>query len=317
MGLVLALSASTLGCGSATHDPVVRIGQTSIESATVKHWERALSLRAPITSSRAYSLESRHAKAIDYLISAHWLIREAEQRGLAIPAGTVKRYVEARLGFHVSLADINKKLSATGRTMSDVELEARAVLSAIKLREAILGQAPRVTRTEVVGYYTRHRDSFRRERRVVDLIEQLASRSAATALAHRLGPGRRFVKRAMHETVSRPTRYGEEHDLNASLVRAIYAAPLHKIAMPVLYVGNWVIFVVRGVERGPLPLTEAEGLIAEQLQALHRKQTLAAFIVKYRREWRAKTTCRTGFVVAECSESRENLESEAIPLPEA
>jgi hypothetical protein len=316
IGLVLAPTAGTMGCGKSASDPdAVRIGQIRIEPATVRHWERAISLRAAVTSSYGRSRASQRAQALDFLISSHWLIGEAARQGLALPLGAVRRRMEERLSALSHASNINRALAATGRTISDVEFEARAALAAVKLRETIFSHVPAATEAEIVRYYQGHRqDLFGQERRVVDLIETPKSRSAAISLASRLNPGQPFAKRAIHETVDRPTLQEEERNLNGHLVRAIFAAPLNRTAGPVSYFGKWVIFVVRGVERTPLGLPEATGSITETLLRIRRQHALKAFANRYRREWRSETICRTGFVVSECSESRHALAPEATPL---
>jgi hypothetical protein len=313
---VLALATSAVGCGESASRPApVQIGQIRIEPATVKHWERAISLRAVVTHSSARSRDSQRAQAVKFLISGDWLIGEAARQGLALPPGAVRQRMEERLGALSNTSKIDMALAATGRTISDVKFEARAALAAVKLREVILSRVPAATEAEIARYYQGHRqDLLGQERRVVDLIETPKSRSAAISLAKRLNPGQPFAKRAIHETVDRPTLQEEERNLNGHLVRAIFAAPLNRTAGPVSYFGKWVIFVVRGVERTPLGLPEATGSIAETLLRIHRQHALEVFAMQYRREWRSKTTCRTGFVVSECSESRETLDPEATPL---
>lgn len=90
---------------------------------------------------------------------------------------------------------------------------------------------------------------FHEETRVVDLIEGLASRKSAVALARRLGSGRRFERRAMRETVTRATTEEDKVAFNGHLVHAIFAAPLNKVAGPVSYAGRWVILVVRSTRK--------------------------------------------------------------------
>ena len=296
VGLGLVLMAGTGGCGKNASDAaVVRVGQTSIVATTVRHWERTISLGA-------------RAQALDFLISRNWLIGEAARQGLAIPDSAVRRRMEQRLGALSNTRKVNRALAATGQTISDVAFEARAALAIVQLRKAIFSRIPAPTETEIASYNRlHHRTPFREEVRLVDLIEQLKSRSAAIALANRLGPGQRFAKQAMRETVARPTPQEEEHDLNGHLVHAIFAAPAQKMAGPVSYLGNWVIFVVRHTDREPPEVPQ--GLLRTRQQ-----QALAAFVSRYRRRWRAETVCRAGFIVSRCSERVEDLGSETDPL---
>lgn len=282
----------------------------------MEHWAHAIDLGGTIISSSGQFGRNDRAQAVDYLISSNWLIGEAAKYRLTAPQSTVKRAIEERLGpLAHRQGEIETELASMGQTISDVEFEVRAALSAAKLREAIFGLVPAVTQTEIASYYERNRTLFRRERRVVDLIEGLESRAAAIALANGLGGGQRFAQRAVREIVPRPSLWQEEHANNGRLVRAIFAATVGKIAGPASYNGLWVMLIVRRIHPGGVrPLAEVRGDISEYLTESHRRSALAAFMAKYRREWSAKTTCRTELVVPECSEYRGSIESEANPL---
>jgi foldase protein PrsA len=53
---------------------------------------------------------------------------------------------------------------------------------------------------------------------------------------------------------------------------------------------------------GRQSLAQASAAIKQQLAATQREQRFAAFKAAFEKHWRAKTTCRAGYVVAECSE---------------
>lgn len=315
-GFLLMVLATVLGCGRSTSAPaVLRVGKTRIDAATVRHWEGAIGLGAGITSHDALPGESRRTQAVHFLISGTRVIEEATSRGLAISSSAVRRRVEDTFGDLSNTSKIDRALASTGRTIADAEFEARVTLASSELREAILSRTPAATEAEIAKYYRRHHlVLYPQERRGVDLIEQLRSRKAAIALANRLGPGKQFTRLAVHETVERPTLQEEEQDLNGHLVHAIFAAPIHRISGPVAYVGKWVIFVVRKVDRGPLGFPGATAEIGARLIRARRQAALKDFLVRYRREWRTKTSCRTGYVVPGCSESDESPPSERDPL---
>lgn len=313
-GLLLACLLNSVGCGSSSSvdpssaHPVV-VGNAQISSSTVAHWERAISLGAASVPG-----DSDRTKAVSYLVSGYWLIEEAAEEHLPAVSDEPMQRVEQHYGPDVhSPKTLEQKLAAKDLTTSDIELEARIARSAAALRKAVVAHVGTASPAEVKRYYERHNKLFFHEQRSVDLIEQLHSRTDAELLARKLGVGQGFSKRALREVVNEPIR-SEIGTFNRELVRAIFAAPVQRLGGPVRYAGKWVIFVVRQVFREPAPLAEVSEEIAERLRGVHQRQALEAFATKYRREWSAKTHCRTGFVAPGCSESPTRLNPEVNPL---
>lgn len=316
MAAVLVFTTTVTGCGGSASEPaVVRIGQAHIDAGTVKHWEHAIGLGAVVERSAKPPRESPHVRAIIFLITGNRLLEEARREGLTIPSSLVKRRFEDRLGDRSNRGDAKKSLASTGRTTADVEFEVRTALAASRLREAIFKRVPRPTEAEIASSYKQHHMLlYPQESRAVDLIEGAHSRSAAIALAKRLGPGQQFAELALHETVERSSPQEEEQSLNRHLAHAIFTAPLHKVTGPVSYIGKWVIFVVREVDRGPLGLPATTAEFTEHLLRARQQRALKAFIARYRREWQARTFCGAGYVVAGCSESGEKPELGMDPV---
>jgi hypothetical protein len=315
IAVVLVFAGATAGCGGSASGPaVVRIGHSRIDADTIRHWEHAIGLGVDVASASKPPRESPHVQAVTFLINGNRVLEEARRKGLTIPSSAVKRSVEQRLD-DLSKGDAKKTLASTGRTIADVEFEARTALAASRLRETLFKRVPAPTEAEIASYYRQqHMTLYPEETRSADLIEGAPSRSAAIALAKRLDPGSQFAKLALHETVARASPVQEEQNFNGHLVHAIFTAPLEKIIGPVSYAGKWVIFVVRGVNRGPLGVPAITAEFTERLLSAHRQLALKAFIARYRREWRARTFCGAGYVVPGCSESHENSELEVDPL---
>jgi hypothetical protein len=303
-----------VGCGESASDPAVKIGQTRIQAATVEHWENAPRLGPAEATGPS---NTRRDRALDFLISGYWLIGEATRQRLTVTPTAVKLRVEAALGSLGDAAKVASKLAAIGRTLADVEFEARVALSAVALSEWIAGQVESPTQSKMVTYYWTHSGQFRRERRVVDIIERIPSKAAAVALARSLGSGRRFAKRGFHEILQRPTRAEVLHNRTGNVVHAVFVAPLHKIIGPIRYLSHWAVFIVRRVLRGPLPFVEVESKIAGHFVAVGEPPVRDAFLSEYRSEWRAATKCQPDFIVPECSESHAGAISEANSIPRA
>jgi hypothetical protein len=299
----LALVMSVAGCGDGESDPVVaRVGHLKLHQSAIAHWAQAIHLGGLVTRS----VGSDRMQALDYLIFSQWLIDEAAKQGLSVPQSAVDRVVQERLGPLAHRRDeIEKSLVSMGQTISDVELEERAALSATKLRRAALRVAPPATRSEISSYYERHRILFHMDRRVVDLIEGLETTVAARALGRHLGPGERFEKQAIREVVRRPSLSQMAHASNGRLVRAIFAARVGQVAGPASYNRLWVMLVVRRIIPGRLrPLDEVTGDISKHLAEAYRRSVLESFIEGFQRRSRAETTCTSKLIVPECSNYR-------------
>jgi foldase protein PrsA len=318
IGVVLA-AATLIGCSGAASSPVaVRVGDLSIDQATVEHWAKAIGLGSAVGASLGRTAGTPRARALDFLISANWLIGEAADQGLPVSGHAVERGLKERMeSVPDGRSEFEAELSSTGQTISDVKLEVKAELAAKVLHDLVSSRVPGVTsQEEVLDYYHRHIARFRiPEKRLVNLIESIDSRAKAVALGERLGSGARFAKRALHESVARESPAEAKRQNNAELVRAIFAAPRGRVAAPARFNGSWVLIVATGRVPGRTKgLQEVESEIERRLLADRRRELFAEFTKAFRTKWTARTNCRPGFVVQKCSRYRGPFKPEGDPL---
>src|SRR5262245_40470260 len=248
VGAVLAATVMS-GCSGAGEGPVaVRVGDVSIGSDTVNHWASAIKLGSTVGASLGQKPGTPHERALAFLISANWLIGEAAEQGLAVTDTAADRVLKERAEAVGGRSAFEKELASIGQTSEDVKLEIKAELAVRALHDLVTSRMPIVAATqEVMDVYHRDIARFRvPEQRRVDLIEAIESRAAAVALGGRLGPGARFAKRALHESVARQTPAEAAKAGNAELVRGIFAATPGKVAPPARFDHRWVLIVVRG-----------------------------------------------------------------------
>jgi foldase protein PrsA len=319
VGVTLPGVSVLVGCSADASGPVaVRIGDISISEATVSHWASTMKLGSLIGASLGRVTGTPREKALDFLLSANWLIGEASEQGLAVSDAAVARGLKERMESVPNGRDeFEQELASTGQTTDDVRLEIKAELAAGLLRNLVASREPGVTsQEEVTDYYHRNIARFRvPERRLVDLIESIDSPAAAIALGERLGPGERFAKRALRESVARQSPAEAARDDNAELVHAIFDATPGKIAAPARFNGQWVLIVARrSIPGRTKSLKEVEVDIERRLLTEQRRELSAEFIKAYRAKWTARTDCRPGFVVQKCSQYRGALKPEGDPL---
>jgi foldase protein PrsA len=295
---------------------IARVAGRPIHEATVVAWARAIEAGSAAGPAWAPPHAGARERALDYLISAHWLIGEAAQRGLRVSARAMKRSISER----IEVAPRGREEfqgSAGEQTIPELTLEVQAELAAARLRTMVLSSVAPVTHAEVVAYYKRHRAIFHvRQRRQVDLVEGLPSRSAAIALGRHLGTGARFASRAEHELVQSTAPYeASTPEFNTGLLHAIFAARPGRLSGPVSFNDAWTLLVVRRVEPGEfIPLATIEPWISKRLLDGRRRRALARFAGPYSAKWRSRTSCSVRFVVAKCKQYRGPAQNEGDPL---
>jgi hypothetical protein len=310
------------GAGGAQRrggDPVVvSVAGTAIDKGTVEHWQHVFALGGPTTGPHPTLPGSPRQQALAFLISADWLIDEAAHQHLALQEHAIEQALEERRRANGG-AEFGEVLRADGQTMADVNFEIRAELAAKAIQQLLTRRASGFTQAELATYYRRHLQQFYvRETRITDLIEQLSSRAAASALVKRIGTGARFAKRAFRESLQLHADIGADPE-RANVERAIFKARAGVASSPMkLGIGlgvSWTVFVVRRIIPGRFEPLSAVRATARHLFADERERTLAAEYLKtYRRRWTAVTSCSSGFVAQGCAQYRGALRAEPNPF---
>ncbi len=330
LALVLAplLAAGLSGCGTASgisssvssatsSETVARVGHAAIDRGEVEHWASAIKLGNAVATALGQVSGTPRERALKFLISSHWILGEAAERGLSISSAAVERGLRQKIDAMAGgRRELEEELSSTGQTLADLRLEVKASLAVRRIRDAVGRRAAPVGRAEVMSYYARHRRRFYvPERRLVDLLEQIQGHAHAVALGKQLGSGARFAKHAIHELVRRQTEAEAANSSNGQLVRMVFAATPGRVAGPALYIGEWVLAVVRKLIPARIqPLAAVRGELSKSLILERRQQALRRFAAAYIREWSARTSCSPGYVVRGCSGHRGAPAAEDNPL---
>jgi hypothetical protein len=199
--------------------------------------------------------------------------------------------------------------------VDDVKLELEAELARAAVRQKVLSQTPAVAEPEVVDYYRSNRRKFLNpEMRTAELVENLPSPAAATALVKRIGIGPRFTKKALHEELQLNDGVHQEPDIER-VKRAIFVARPQVPSRPMSLNGYWTVFVLRKITPASFkPLAKVRPAIATHLATTHRQATLGAFTREYRQRWTAKTSCRPAYVVQGCAQYTEPVQPQPDPF---
>jgi hypothetical protein len=320
-GLACALAVAAAltvcaGCGGEAKSPaVVRVGAAQVDRATVEHWTRVFTRGQAIGGFDDEAQGSPSQRALALLISASWLRGEAAAQGVAPSRGAVEQALNDRREANGE-AEFKESLRAAGQTVADVTLELEAELAATAIRRKVISQSPAVTEAEVADYYRRNSHQFRNpEKRTAELIEDLPSPAAATALVARIGTGSKFSKRALHENLQINAGERLEPDIERS-IHAVFRARPGVVSAPIGLNGHWAVFIVRKITPSSLkPLAKVRPAILTHLTEQHRAATLSAFTSSYRTRWTAKTSCQPAYVVQGCAQYAGPARPQANPFP--
>jgi foldase protein PrsA len=305
------------GCGGSAQGPtVVRVGNAAIGSSTVAHWTRVISRGGLLGGLGGEPHGTPKQQALAFLISSDWLDGEAAKEGLAVSADAVDRVLTEHMKAD-GTAEFTENLHVAGKTIADVKLEIKAELAAAAIHRRLAAHTVQVSQREVVGYYESNRRQFRTpEERNVDLIEDLPSRSAAAALAERVGSGARFAKMALHERLNQAGERAAGVPEKDRVMRAIFSARPGKASRPMELNQAWIVFVVRSITPASYKsLANVQAAIAKQLDAQQRQRLVAEFEKGYRARWTARTSCRPGYVVQGCAQYAGPLRAGERALP--
>ncbi len=248
----------------------------------------------------AASIQSK--PALEFLVSADWLVGEAHDEGLGLSGPEFQqRLQERRTGaLAIDEAQFRKALATTGRTLGDVDLEIMAELASAKIRAKVMESAGEISQREVAAYYRAHGSQFvTPEKRYID-IYNLHSLAAAIRAKREVRAGRDFTEMPIFHEVVEPGE-GKRNPSKLAIEKAIFAASPGVLDGPVkLFEDHSIFKVTRIVASKPEPLTQVQRAIGEQLLNKRQRRRLAAFVKSWQRKWIARTNCSPGFVVRRC-----------------
>jgi foldase protein PrsA len=300
---VVLASVILAACGGGGSDGVVaRVGDAEITNATLDHWTTVLLGGHAAPASAIARRQALRWRALAFLISAEWLVAEAAARRALPSELAVHRLVDEReqRSFPGGKGELREFLHVSGQTVADMELEARVGLISSRLRQLATAKSPTVTPVLVADYYNSHPHTFvipeAREAR----ISNRKSAAAADEMIRRVRAGASFYALSVTETSERPNGVTAASSPEP-LIRAIYSARPHVLTGPIKEGPDYNVIEVERVRPATREtLRQASGAIAQQLREASLRRALVAAVGAWRTRWRAKTSCRPGYVVQKC-----------------
>lgn len=345
--MVLASSSAAGEVADSTIpvNAVARVGEDAVKYSTFRHWlniaavsgqrgpriyyhppgfTSCVKLKRKVTrASRAQrkiqcqtEYEGLRDQVLQFLILERWVAGEAAARGVALTAGEAETaFQEVKRDTFPKESDFRRFLRRSGMTAADARFQIAFNALYTKLRELAIAAAPAVTKEEVDAYYREHKEQFGQPELRDLLVVLTKTRARADAARAALERGQSFRQVAPRYSIDQTSRLNggrvlgvAEGSQEEAFDKALFRAPPGRLQGPIkVPFGYYVFKVVKITRAKQQTLAQARPAIREQLTVERRRQADDTFNTELRTTWRARTTCRTGFLVEQCGNG---------PLPE-
>ena len=339
LGAVLFALIGLSACGGVPSNAVVQVNGNPITKATFAHWmaiaaastSAAVGARAPAPEPPDYKACIAHAQAntptakgqpaptqavlkgqceqqykslqqevLGFLISASWVLGEAESLGVKVSDKEMhKRFEEVKSQQFPKAGEFEKFLASSGQTASDVLLRLKLALLAQRVQQKIAKRKANITHAQIAQYYKENPQRFGQpEKRNLKII-LTKTEEAASKAKKEIESGKSWASVAKSASIDPVTKNnggvlvgvvkGQEEK---SLDSAIFAAKTNVVQGPIKTVFGYYIFEVTSATPGKqLTLAQAEASIRQQLIATHQQTALTSFVKEFKQKWLAKTEC--------------------------
>jgi foldase protein PrsA len=294
------VTVALAGCAGGSSQIVTRVGTVPITQATLTHWMRAMAPRHVLPNTPD---EALRRQALSFLISSQWLIGEAAAEGIGVTKAQVaQRLAEKERPFPGGRHEFEGFLGAVARTVADQELEIQVELASEAIRRKLAAEGTRITPAEVADHYRQHLAEYRvPEERYYEIVENIQSAKLARKLRNEVESGRSMATLGGPEAYPRKKSFSSYPGENPTVIEAIFKAAPHVLTGPIKGGPYYFLIEITRITPGFMQsFSQVRGAIASRLAAEQPQRRLAAFTASWRSTWKARTSCRPGYVVREC-----------------
>jgi foldase protein PrsA len=252
---------------------------------------------APATIPKSELLtacQGQFAQTMEYLVRSYWVQGQAAAEKLSVtPADVEAKFTTAKNQEFKTAAEFTSFLKETGQTQSDILYRFRISLLAAKL----------ATPAAVKAYYQSHLASYssaeRRNVRII-LTKSLSQASAAKAALQSGQTWKATAKQYSVDTATKNTgglltnvTNGEEP---TALNAAIFSAPHLKLLGPLKTPFGYYVYEVTDIFAAT---TQSLAKETSTIKSTLTQDALSA--PPWETKWKPKTTCRSGYMIPDCS----------------
>jgi foldase protein PrsA len=253
--------------------------------------------------------EGLRDQVMQFLILEKWVAGEAKNEGVSVSDKTAEAdFQKARKASFPKAADFQTFLKSSGMTIGDARFQVKFNTVYTKLREKAVKNAKKVTNADIAAFYKKNKarlgTPLTRDLRVVLTRDKATADKAKAAIAG----GQSFssvVKKYSIDPATKATggvlsglSKGQQEK---AFDDAIFSAKLGVLTGPIkTQFGYYVFKVQKETPASQQSLKQATPAIKQQLDAQNKQKADDAFNTELRKKWKAKTNCKSAFVMTQC-----------------
>jgi foldase protein PrsA len=251
-------------------------------------------------------------EVLGFLISAQWVLGEADSLGVKVSDKEVKkRFEQIRNQQFQKAAEFEKFLANSGQSVSDLLLRVKLNLLSQKIQQKIVREKSIVTKSGIEKYYRQNPTRFTvPERRDLEMIITKTEAQAQSA-KREIEAGKSFASVAKKVSIDPTSK--QNGGLIAGVVKgqegkpideAAFSAKVNVLEGPLKGSFGVYVFRVKAITPGSTQsLKQSEATIKAQLTATQQQSALTEFVKKFKKKWTEKTDCRPGiYTVMDCKQ---------------
>lgn len=253
--------------------------------------------------------EGLRDQVLQFLISSEWITGEASDQSVKVTDQEVqKQFNTTKKQSFPKEADFQKFLASSGMTLNDLLFRVKLDTLSNKLRTKITKGKDQVTPAQIQAYYDKNKARFAQpERRDLRIILTKTAANAQRALSQ-IKAGVSFGKVAKALSVDQASKSQggvllavAKGQQEKALDDAVFAAAKGKLVGPVKTNFGYYVFKVQKITPATQQSVKDATPTIKQLLASQNQQTaLDTFVKDFRKKWKGKTDCRSGFVTQDC-----------------
>jgi foldase protein PrsA len=249
------------------------------------------------------------SEVLEYLITADWVLMESKDQGIKESDATVLKGFDAvKKQSFTTAAAYTAFLQQSSQTQSDLLLREKLLLLSARLQKKVDSKVPAATRAQIASYYAAHGSTYDAPESRDILVVLTKTEAQAQAARSAIAGGTSFADEAKAVSIDDASKNAgaaidgvKQGQVTQALDSAIFSAPLHKLQGPVRTpLGYYVFQVTKATPAVTVALARASASIASTLLTTHQTAAFNKYLANFTKRWKAKTNCRTGFVVQYC-----------------
>jgi foldase protein PrsA len=253
--------------------------------------------------------EGLRDQVLQFLISAQWIQGEANSQGVKVSDAEVnKQFAQTKKQSFPKEKDYKNFLKSSGMSQDDILFRVRLDTLSNKLREKVTKGKDKVTDAQIAAYYNKNKARFAQpERRDLRIVLTKTKAKADQARAAIQG-GQSFASVAKKFSIDQASKSQggvllavAKGQQEKALDSAVFAAKKGQLEGPVKTQFGYYVFKVQKITAASQQsLAQAKQTIKQLLASQNQQKALDTFVKDFRKKWKDKTNCRSGFVTQEC-----------------